>query len=679
MTKKNTFSFLFLQFLCFGLLQAQTTVNQTVLFESDQYTLSPEAISILDELTEISANASTYSYQLQGHTDGDGSDDYNRLLSKKRTDAVQQYLIQQGIDQASIQDAYFGEQAPIDQNDNELGKGKNRRVEISLTYHSISSADELFSFFVQKNKQSFLVSPQKATELKAKNGTIVRVPADAFSFQDGSPLNGEIYDIEIEEAIRPSEMIFYKLNTAHGDQTLSTGGMIRVTAKANGEVLRLKDGKALDIFIPTNEPNETMQLYTGTRGNDDIMDWDELDEPLSILDEDEVTPEKIVVDVPFPKEILSVMDEVALELPEHPGKLRDVKLPALLQKPSPSIVPMKKPYEPGKPERQIARKPKGIFNKLAYNEKEEQQKLDTRYQERMKKYEERVKKYEVAMLAYKKNRASYKEELAAIDRQFKIDNNLVIAERQKLLDEYVEKCKAYDAAYQVQQMALKFKHNLSESTVKEKLFPSSKKRPAEFAFSLSLVAVRLYAEGKELGYGEEPRYSEYLLEVDRIRSYVKHESGYASAINTAKRMFKEYAYDKAEFLKGQNSAAETAIANTMKYYNFKITAPDPFWCNIDTPRPPGKELLAFRNNAFTELYTFRPRSKTVNYFPLKEPKRALYALGEQVNYIAFRFSSGKIELAKGNVKVKSNKSIDLKFSPSSLAKVERAILSLNAS
>jgi outer membrane protein OmpA-like peptidoglycan-associated protein len=70
--------------------------------------------------------------EIAGHTDSRGSEDYNRRLSQGRTQAVVDYLISQGIAPHRLRAVGYGESRPIDTNDTEEGRAKNRRVEFTV-------------------------------------------------------------------------------------------------------------------------------------------------------------------------------------------------------------------------------------------------------------------------------------------------------------------------------------------------------------------------------------------------------------------------------------------------------------------------------------------------------------------------------------------------------------------
>lgn len=69
---------------------------------------------------------------LAGHTDNQGKQGYNMVLSRKRAEKVKKYLIDAGIQSARIKLRAYGEGRPVASNSNPVGRAKNRRVLIRL-------------------------------------------------------------------------------------------------------------------------------------------------------------------------------------------------------------------------------------------------------------------------------------------------------------------------------------------------------------------------------------------------------------------------------------------------------------------------------------------------------------------------------------------------------------------
>ena len=70
---------------------------------------------------------------LEGHTDSNGTEEYNMRLSKSRVEAVKVFLVANGVEASRIKTAHFGESKPIADNSTQEGQMQNRRVEMKIT------------------------------------------------------------------------------------------------------------------------------------------------------------------------------------------------------------------------------------------------------------------------------------------------------------------------------------------------------------------------------------------------------------------------------------------------------------------------------------------------------------------------------------------------------------------
>jgi outer membrane protein OmpA-like peptidoglycan-associated protein len=70
---------------------------------------------------------------LEGHTDSIGTKEYNQRLSEMRAESVKRYLVENSaVDGTMIRTVGYGESRPVDSNETEEGRSKNRRVEIII-------------------------------------------------------------------------------------------------------------------------------------------------------------------------------------------------------------------------------------------------------------------------------------------------------------------------------------------------------------------------------------------------------------------------------------------------------------------------------------------------------------------------------------------------------------------
>ena len=88
----------------------------------------------LDELAQVLVKKTTWKLEIAGHTDNIGDDNSNLILSKKRAEAVKNYLSGKGIEAARFEALYFGESKPIADNSTPEGRQRNRRVEMKIVF-----------------------------------------------------------------------------------------------------------------------------------------------------------------------------------------------------------------------------------------------------------------------------------------------------------------------------------------------------------------------------------------------------------------------------------------------------------------------------------------------------------------------------------------------------------------
>ena len=73
------------------------------------------------------SDGSAYQIIIVGHTDNDGDENYNLILSKKRAETVRRKLETFGAKYEQIEVYYYGEWKPLKDKDNKEQKGFNRR------------------------------------------------------------------------------------------------------------------------------------------------------------------------------------------------------------------------------------------------------------------------------------------------------------------------------------------------------------------------------------------------------------------------------------------------------------------------------------------------------------------------------------------------------------------------
>ena len=103
---------------------------ENLLFEYNSAHIYEESFPILNKLVDYLFNEGETKFEIAGHTDSDGTEEDNYILSLNRANAVRDYLIAHGIHADRIVAKGYGESIPIATNDTEEGRAKNRRTEV---------------------------------------------------------------------------------------------------------------------------------------------------------------------------------------------------------------------------------------------------------------------------------------------------------------------------------------------------------------------------------------------------------------------------------------------------------------------------------------------------------------------------------------------------------------------
>jgi len=102
-----------------------------VLFDFNKSTLQAASDPVLQQILDLMKKNPTQKIEVQGHTDNVGGDAYNQTLSEARAKAIVGWLTQHGIAGDRLTAKGFGKTRPIADNATDVGRAKNRRVEIA--------------------------------------------------------------------------------------------------------------------------------------------------------------------------------------------------------------------------------------------------------------------------------------------------------------------------------------------------------------------------------------------------------------------------------------------------------------------------------------------------------------------------------------------------------------------
>ena len=105
---------------------------KSILFNRGTPDLKSESLPLLKSIVAVLKEFPTAKFRLEGHADSEGTDEVNLALSQQRAASVRNFLIENGVAADRLTSEGYGESKPIDTNNTEIGKAKNRRVEVKL-------------------------------------------------------------------------------------------------------------------------------------------------------------------------------------------------------------------------------------------------------------------------------------------------------------------------------------------------------------------------------------------------------------------------------------------------------------------------------------------------------------------------------------------------------------------
>ncbi len=117
-------------------IELQTNIDEliegkVVEFESNSDVITPVGTALLEDILVALSQFPSVSIEIAGHTDDQGADEFNLDLSRRRADAVLQYLIAAGQSPDRFVVVGYGETRPIADNSTSDGRARNRRIEFN--------------------------------------------------------------------------------------------------------------------------------------------------------------------------------------------------------------------------------------------------------------------------------------------------------------------------------------------------------------------------------------------------------------------------------------------------------------------------------------------------------------------------------------------------------------------
>lgn len=101
-------------------------------FETGSAVLTTQSANQINDLVDILNRYPDIAIDIEGHTDNTGEVEANKVLSQERANVIKNYLVEKGIDQSRLKAIGYGSTRPIDTNDTDAGRTKNRRTQFRI-------------------------------------------------------------------------------------------------------------------------------------------------------------------------------------------------------------------------------------------------------------------------------------------------------------------------------------------------------------------------------------------------------------------------------------------------------------------------------------------------------------------------------------------------------------------
>jgi outer membrane protein OmpA-like peptidoglycan-associated protein len=115
--------------------------SASVPFAFNKYALTASAKEDADKLADSIQADKRFEISVEGYTDSTGDKAYNEALSRKRADAVVEYLVSKhDVPVFRIHTIGLGQEKPVDEGKDKAARAKNRRVEVKVFTADLEAA-----------------------------------------------------------------------------------------------------------------------------------------------------------------------------------------------------------------------------------------------------------------------------------------------------------------------------------------------------------------------------------------------------------------------------------------------------------------------------------------------------------------------------------------------------------
>ncbi|MDY0141512.1 MAG: OmpA family protein [Bacteroidales bacterium] len=189
-------------------------IVENLLFDFDRYNIKSEYTNNLNKLADYMNDNPNAEIEIAGHTDWFGTNEYNYLLSYRRSKSVKDYLVKQGNNPENIITTKYGEDDPIASNvnpdgtDNPIGRQYNRRAVFTVLTQGSVNLLEIKPFDID-------LIAQNNTRKFNNNGEPIDV--NSFVSTKGKKYTVQIFALKNEKSVNYfADLVGVKMNVSDG-------------------------------------------------------------------------------------------------------------------------------------------------------------------------------------------------------------------------------------------------------------------------------------------------------------------------------------------------------------------------------------------------------------------------------------------------------------------------------
>ena len=267
--------------------EGKSIVLNFLYFEYDKATLTKQSIIELERVLDLMNSNPNLKIEIAGHTDNKGTQDYNVQLSKRRAQAVVDWLASKNIERSKMTSKGYGFSMPVESNDTEAGRAKNRRTEFVVLEYDVPPSKEISLdppmepaiestariANTDREREEPVIEPAAESEVQPESTTETLAKTDdegqsgGESSSDPEPVFSEPAVVAEEPGapystgLRPfssSKPNYYSSNSIEVDPKMSGGVIYRVQI---GSFSKLPEGTKLKGLYPVTAMKLDNGLY----------------------------------------------------------------------------------------------------------------------------------------------------------------------------------------------------------------------------------------------------------------------------------------------------------------------------------------------------------------------------------------------------------------------------------